>query len=108
MEEIPEAIVDAEFPIGTKTLEMKVDQNVLTEAFLKEVDKDNQRSLSFALSKLVISWNNSDSEPALEYFMTLPLTVLNRLFDVVTGVLTPKKTTSETSEDTTSAAAASV
>jgi hypothetical protein len=62
--------------------------------------------MCFVLSKTIKKWNNTDSEPTVEYLGTLPVPLVADMFARVTDVFSPKKPISETSEDTTSAAAA--
>jgi hypothetical protein len=107
---IPESIVEVDFPINDKILQLQVDQNSLTEKFIKEFDAmsgtSNIEGMGFALSKLIRSWNNSDSEPTHEYFASLPFSVSSEIFGAVMEAIVPKKTIAGTSGDITSQAAA--
>jgi hypothetical protein len=112
-------LVTVELPINGQVLQLDIDQNILTRDFLKEVDKmdgmmrggeaalsEQFESMCFVLSTMIRKWNNTDSEPTAEYLGTLPMPIVAEMFRLVTDVFSPKKATSETSEDTTSAAAA--
>jgi hypothetical protein len=113
-------LVTIEIQVKSNVLQLEVDQNILTRDFLKEVDKldakkegdekaaldDQFDSMCFVLSKTIKKWNNTDSEPTVEYLGTLPVPLVADMFARVTDVFSPKKPISETSEDTTSAAAA--
>jgi hypothetical protein len=113
-------LVTIEIQVKSNVLQLEIDQNILTRDFLKEVDKldakkegdekaaldDQFDSMCFVLSKTIKKWNNTDSEPTVEYLGTLPVPLVADMFARVTDVFSPKKPISETSEDTTSAAAA--